>query len=314
MYLGKMKASGHFTMEDVMSGKLLAGQMEILWFLAYAGFATPELLCKATNYRKSSVMRKYLQSMLTQFKLVKRINLDFSSVGFKAPTNAYVLTARGYKKLGVKERRFTREELLELPFSEHRKMVAELLAYFFRHDTSRYKAREETFVKSDGNWKSWLSEIKKEEVDKIRHKYGVGYTTNVAIKQFEEQIKSVPIPDLYCGFNVRYLPGLRLLENFGVERGAAIFMEVETGNNGVRHINTKLENYEKKKGFFDTYMDIKDYAVLFISSDEDKEKALKSRVQEAPVTKSTSYPILHTTVQELGELLVPSKHVKEPKW
>jgi len=314
MYLGSMKVSGHFTSKDVMSGKLLAGQMEILWFLALAGFATSDLLCTATHYAKVSVMNTYMQSMLTQFKLVKRIHLDFPSVGLKAATNFYTLTSRGYKKLGIKRKEFSREELAALPFSEHKLMVLKLLAYFFRHDVVRDKAGEEKFVKDEGKWKSLLSKIKKEEVDRIRHKYGVGYTTNVAIKQFEDQVKGVPIPDLYCKFDIDYLRGLRPLEDFGVKQEATIFMEVETGNRGVDRINAKLESYEHKKGFFGAYMGINDFALLFISPDDSKKEALRLRVKEAPSTKYVSYPIVFTTVEELRVMLPAVRHTYRPKW
>jgi hypothetical protein len=306
--------SGHFTSKDVLSGKLLAGQMEILWLLALAGFARPDLLCTATHYAKVSIMNTYMQPMLTQFKLVKRINLDSPSVGLKAVTNFYTLTSRGYKKLGIKQKRFSREELAALPFSEHKLMVLKLLAYFFRHDVVRDKAGEETFIKDDGKWKSLLSKIKKEEVDRIRHKYGVGYTTNVAIKQFEDQVRGVPIPDLYCKFDVDYLRGLRPLKDFGVKQEATIFMEVETGNRGVDRINAKLESYEHKKGFFGAYMGINDFALLFISPDDSKKEALKLRAQEAPSTKYVSYPIVFTTVEELRVMLPAVKHIYRPKW
>jgi len=314
MYLGKTKVSGHFTSKDVMSGKLLAGQMEILWFLALAGFATPELLHTATHYAKVSIMNRYMQPMLTQFKLVKRINLDSPLAGFKAATNFYTLTLRGYKKLGIKRKEFRREELIELLFSEHKLMVLELLAYFFRHDVVRDKAGEEKFVKDGGKWKSLLSRIKREEVDRIRHKYGVGYTTNVAIKQFGEQVRGIPIPDLYCKFDVDYLPGLRPLKDFGVKQEATIFMEVETGNRGVDRINAKLESYEHKKGFFGAYMGINDFALLFISPDDGKKEALRLRVKKAPNTKFVSYPIVFTTVEELRVMLPAVRHTYRPKW
>jgi hypothetical protein len=312
MYLGKTKTSGHFTSKDVLNGKLLAGQMEILWFLGLAGFATPELLAAATGYTKTSIMRAYMQIMLTQFKLVKRIVFDYPFSG-KMPTNFYTLSSRGYQKLGIKRKKFGWKELAAHPFSEHKFLISEVLAYFFRHDIVREKGGEERFVGDEDKWKSLLYTIKKEGQEKLQHKYGVGYTTNVAIKQLGEEMRGIPVPDLYCKFDLDYLPGLRPLKG-SIKKEATIFMEVETGNRGVDRINNKLERYEHKRGFFGVNMGINDYALLFISPDDRKKKALELRLNEAPDRKFVSYPIIVLTTKELADMLPYNKHYHRPKW
>jgi len=307
MYVGKTKVSGHFTKKDVLKGKLLAGQMDILWFLKLAGFATPQILMEATGYAKSSIMRKYLQPMLTQFKLVKRIVFDYPFNG-KIITNFYALSSRGYQKLGIKRR-----DLEAHPLMEHKFMVSSVLAYFFRHDIVREKAGEERFVGDDGKWRILLNTIKVKEQDRLRHKYGVGYTTNVGIKQLGEEMNGIPFPDLYYKFDLAYLPGLRPLGSL-IKTGATIFMEVETGNHGVEDIKNKLEHYDHAKGFFGVNMGIKDYALLFIVPNDNKKEALELKLNKAPNRKFVSYPIIVLTMKELSDMFPAVRHSYRTKW
>jgi hypothetical protein len=308
MYLGKTKVSGHFTKEDVLKGKLLAGQMEILWFLRFAGFASLDILHTATNFAEVSIMNTYMQPMLTQFKLVKRVVFDYPEGGGKIITNYFALSPRGYQKLGIKRR-----DLEAHPLMEHKFLVSRVLAYFFRHDVVREKAGEERFVGDDGKWKSLLNTIKVKEQDRLRHQYGVSYTTNVGIKQLGEEMNGIPVPDLYCKFDLAYLPGLRPLGSL-IKTGATIFTEVETGNHGVEDIKNKLEHYDHVKGFFGVNMGIKDYALLFIVPNDNKKEALELKLDKAPNRKFVSYPIITLTMKEVSDMFPAVRHSYRTKW
>ncbi len=308
MYVGKTKLTGHFTREDALNGKLLAGQMEILWFLDLVGFATIKLLMEATGYAETSITYRYMQIMLTQFKLVKRIVFDYPEFGGKIITNYYALSSRGYQRLGIKQK-----EIGVLPLMGHKLLVSRVLAYFFRHDIVREKGGEERFVGDDGKWKSLLNTIKVKEQDRLRHQYGVGYTTNVAIRQLGEEMNGIPVPDLYCKFDLDYLPGLRPLGSL-IKKGATIFMEVETGKHGVEGINNKLELYDHVKGFFQSNLGIKDYVLLFIVPNDIKKETLKLKLDKAPDRKFVSYPIIVLTMKELSDMLPYSKHCYRSKW
>jgi hypothetical protein len=61
-------------------------------------------------------------------------------------------------------------------------------------------------------------------------------------------------------------------------------------------------------------MGINDYALLFISPDDRKKKALELRLNEAPDRKFVSYPIIVLTTKELADMLPYNKHYHRPKW
>lgn len=312
MYLGKLKKSGTFTRKDVLNGQLLLGQMEILSYLYLAKVVKLDLISIATGYTQKSVLYTYLEPLISQFKLVKR--LEFEELpGVKVSTSLFTLTSRGYEKLEVRKRYIGKDVFV---ISKHRLLIAEILAYFFRHDNERYKGATSNFIDDDGSWKQWLTRTKNRKVEEIRHKYGVGYTTNVAIKQFGEEMRGILIPDLYTLLDpMDYYPGFtKVFDRLTGGLLGTVFIELETGSNhGLERIERKLKGYEEKKPFFENYMDINNFALLFISPDETEKGKLKERIDKVRGKMVISYSVVVMTMKEVADMLPYNKHKRKPK-
>jgi hypothetical protein len=312
MYLGKLKATGQFKTQDILEGELYVGQWEILWYLALVRFSTLDLISTATGYSKNSLRDVYLRTLSTQFKLVERIKLKLPLGTTERTSSFYTLTNLGYKKLGIGHPKRREYELAKLISSEHTALVVTLLSYFFRHDTTRYKGEREQIVKTSRDWMDILEYARKEKADEAIRKYGVGFVSSNAIKQFNSTVKGVPIPDVYFEFDPVAFPGLEELTYYGIQPGNLLFIEVETGEHRKPQIEEKLERYNKSKWFFEQYLNKNDYAVLFVMKSNQKKETLDKWLMDSGIAKSTSFPILQTTIDEMREKLTPAKHFTRP--
>lgn len=319
MYLGKLKTTGSFTRKDILDGQLLTGQMEVMWYLKLARVATPRLIKIATGYSIKTINQKCLYPLADQFKLVKKIKvktLDESET--EISTNLYGLSLRGYKKLGIKvDRRLGWEDLLGgWPISEHRRLVSEILAYFFRNSLLRKKGERADYVGDEDDWRYILRGIGEREKKRLEKEYGTeSEYAKLQIKDLASKIRKAPIPDVWCIFNCNWFR-LGLIRNMGLKEtdNTVLFIEVETGKDRKStHLDEKLKRYQQYRSFFKEYLGMNNFGILFIAPNEEKEKALQARLDKAPFYPSVSYPVFVMNKSLISEMLCYNKHIKEVK-
>jgi len=309
VYLGKLKATGKFTSKDVLEGELYVGQWEILWYLALVRFSSIDLISEATGFTKGSISDNYLRVLTNQFRLVNRLEVKLPFGTTQIARSFYTLSDLGYKKLGIARPKVSEYEFAKLISSEHTALVIMLLSYLFRHDTTRYKGKREEIVKTERDWINILDSVRKEKSEELIKKYGVGFASANAIKQFNSTVKGVPIPDVYFEFDPVAFPGLEELTYYGIQPGNLLFIEVETGEHRKPQIEEKLERYNKSKWFFEDHLHKNSFGILFVMKNKQKKDTFDKWLKESSVVRNLPFPILISTIEEMGERLTPAKHL-----
>lgn len=302
----KKKKAGTFTKKDVLEGRLYKAHMEILWFLALATIATPEILSIATGYTLKSI-QVFLRQLANQFKLVKRI----ATVSDKKETKRfYALTQRGYEKLGIKEKEYRSPGYKREVFLEHKFLVVKLLAYFFRNDIFRIKGEEEQAVRSEENWRYLVNTYK--EILEMQAVETYGNQEQILrseIKRIEKRVRDIPAPDFYFKLSKRWI---KLWRFFGEpEKQKMVFVEVETGKDKRKtHLNEKLRRYWEHRFTINSFffegvekIDVDKYILLFVSPNDRKKESLQRRVEKLPWRPMFAFQVAYLTLEELEKLL-----------